>query len=69
MRIDIWVEKLGNTSCAYGFRCSSEDGVVAFARGQRTIVKIDPATHRPAPWTDFFREHHSTLVKDLPAYA
>jgi len=69
MRIDIWVEKLGNTSCAYGFLCSSEDGCVAFARGQRTIVKIDPATHRPAPWTDFFREHHSTLVKDLPAYA
>lgn len=69
MRIDIWVERLGNTSCEYGFLCSSEDGLVPYARGERTIVKVDPATRRPAPWTDFFRERHSALLKDLPAYA
>jgi acyl-CoA thioester hydrolase len=69
MRIDVWVERIGNTSCAYGFLCSSEDGLVPYARGERTIVKVDPATRRPAPWTDFFREHHSALLKDLPAYA
>ena len=69
MRIDIWVEHLGNTSCVYGFLCSSEDGLIPYARGERTIVKVDPATRRPAPWTEFFREHHSALLKDLPAYA
>jgi acyl-CoA thioester hydrolase len=69
MRIDIWVENLGNTSCAYGFICSSEDGNVAFARGERTVVKIDPASHRPAPWTDSFRAQQSALRKDLPAYS
>jgi len=69
MRIDIWVEHLGNTSCSYGFLCSSDDGKVPYARGKRTIVKVDPATHRPAPWSDFFRQAHERLRKDLPAYA
>ena len=38
-------------------------------RGERTIVKIDPRSHRPAPWTNFFRDRHITLLKDLSAYA
>ena len=61
--------RLGTTSCIYGFLCSSEDGGAAYARGERTIVKIDPQSHRPAPWTNFFRDRHITLLKDLPAYA
>jgi acyl-CoA thioester hydrolase len=69
MRIDVWVERLGTTSCVYGFLCSSEDGRTPYARGERTIVKIDPASRRPAPWTEFFRDRHITLLKDLPAYA
>lgn len=69
MRIDIWVEHLGNTSCVYGFLCSSGDGRTPYARGERTIVKIDPASHRPTPWTDNFRTVHNELLKDLPAYA
>ena len=69
MRIDLWVEHLGNTSCVYGFVCSSADGRVPYARGERTIVKIDPASKRPAPWTERFRSAHKDLVKDLHAYA
>lgn len=63
MRVDIWVEKLGTTSCTYGFLCSSEDGRIPYARGERTIVKVDPSTRRPAPWTDFFRAHNAALLK------
>jgi acyl-CoA thioester hydrolase len=63
IRIDIWVERLGNTSCKYGFLCSSDDGRVPYARGERTIVKVDPSTRRPAPWTDFFRDHNAALLK------
>jgi len=69
MRIDIWVERLGTTSCIYGFLCSSEDGQIPYARGERTIVKIDPQSKRPSPWTDFFRDRHGALLKDLPAFA
>jgi acyl-CoA thioester hydrolase len=59
MRIDISIEKLGTTSCVYRFACSSEDGTVPYARGERTIVKIDPSTRRPAPWTETFRQRHA----------
>jgi acyl-CoA thioester hydrolase len=69
MRIDVWVERLGTTSCAYGFLCSSADGLVPYARGERTIVKVDPSSKRPAPWTPEFRNRQSALMKDLPAYA
>lgn len=69
MRIDLWVEKVGETSCVYGFLCSSEDGTIGHARGQRTIVKLDPASLRPKPWTSFFRETHRTIQRDLQAYA
>ena len=69
MRVDVWVERIGTTSCVYGFLCSSADGNIPYARGERTIVKIDPASYRPSPWSDFFRARHADLLKDLPAYA
>ena len=69
MRVDLWVENLDSTSCVYGFLCSNENGSVAYARGERTIVKLDPASHKPAPWTDTFRATHRELLKQLPAYA
>jgi acyl-CoA thioester hydrolase len=69
MRVDIWVEHLGNTSCVYGFLCSSEDGKIPYARGYRTIVKLDPTSRRPLPWTETFRNVHTELLKNLPAYA
>jgi acyl-CoA thioester hydrolase len=62
MDIEIWVERLGNTSCQYGFRCKNTHGV-EYARGSRTIVKVDPATRRPVAWTGGFREHHAALLK------
>src|SRR5438874_2326584 len=69
MRIDLWVDRIGTTSCVYAFLCSSTDGSVAYARGERTIVKVDPRSLRPSPWTEPFRARHSALVKSLPAYA
>lgn len=69
LRIDLWVEKLGETSCVYGFLCSSEDGTVGHARGDRTIVKLDPKSFRPKPWSDFFRDRHQLLVRDFQAFA
>jgi len=69
MRIDLWVEHLGTTSCVYGFLCSSADGQTPYARGERTIVKLDPASYRPLPWSDPFRSAHHGLLKNLPAYA
>ena len=40
-----------------------------FLGGERTIVKVDPASYRPTPWSDGFRTTHHGLLKNLPAYA
>lgn len=69
VRIDIWVENIDESSCVYGFLCSSEDGCVPYARGERTVVKIDPKSHGRCAWSAPFRIRHSELRKDLPAYA
>jgi acyl-CoA thioester hydrolase len=61
MRIDVSIERVGTTSCSYAFVCSSEDGSVLYARGERTIVKIDPESRRPASWSDAFRERHAAV--------
>lgn len=68
MRIDVWVERLDVNTCAFGFTCSSMDGRTAYARGERTITKLDPASHRPAAWSLPFRAKQATLLKNLPAY-
>lgn len=69
MRVELWVERMNATSCTYGFLCLSNDGRTPYARGEKTILHVDPQTFRPIAWTNAFREHHALLVKDLPAYA
>ncbi|HVS32940.1 MAG TPA: thioesterase family protein [Thermoanaerobaculia bacterium] len=69
MRIDVWVDELDETSCVYGFICSSADGRVAYARGDRTILNLDAQSHRPAAWSMPFRARHEALRKDLPSLA
>jgi hypothetical protein len=63
LRIDVWVDELDSISCTYGFVLSSEDGQTAFARGDRTIRKVENV------WTGSFRARNESLRKDLPAYA
>lgn len=48
--VHFWVERMGGTSAVYGFRIRTGD--VVHAEGRRTIVKLDPATLRPAPWSE-----------------
>ncbi len=64
MRIDLWVEHMDDRSCTYGFVCSSENGNLAYARGERNLVKRDDK-----PWSPRFRDSNATLMKDLHAYA
>ena len=69
LRVELWVNDLDDFTCTYGFLISSENGRVPFARGERTVVNIDPATHRAEKWDRQFVLAHSELLKDLPAYA
>lgn len=49
-----WVDALGETSLVYGFEFRS--GTTVYATGHRTIVRLDPVTFRPSPWTPQVRQ-------------
>ncbi|HSP13408.1 MAG TPA: hotdog fold domain-containing protein [Thermoanaerobaculia bacterium] len=64
LRIDIWVEDLDDSSCTYGFLCSSENGNLAYARGERTLVKSGRSA-----WNNNFRSRNEALMRNLRAFA
>ncbi|WP_236792988.1 thioesterase family protein [Amycolatopsis sp. GM8] len=51
--VEFWADQLGTTSLAFGFRVRT--GETVHAHGRRVVVKIDPGTGKPAPWTDQIR--------------
>jgi acyl-CoA thioester hydrolase len=51
--IELTGRHLGTTSARYDFHCGDE--TVSYARGHRVIVKVDPDTGRPKPWTPWYR--------------
>lgn len=55
VRVRVWIEKLGRTSLTFGFRMMPMDADTLHASGSRTVVRIDPDTFRPVPWTPAFR--------------
>jgi acyl-CoA thioester hydrolase len=63
VRVRVWVQKLGTTSLTFGFRLMPMNEDTDHATGTRTIVRVDPETWRPAPWTDEFRTRLGPWVK------
>lgn len=68
LRVELWVSDLGDYTCTYGFLVSSEDGLTPHARGERTVVNIDARSRRAQSWSSDFRQTHTELLRDLPAY-
>ncbi|AKU93272.1 acyl-CoA thioesterase [Vulgatibacter incomptus] len=56
VRVRIWIEKIGETSLTFGFRVLPLDEDRDFAVGSRVMVRVDPKTRKPVPWTDELRE-------------
>ena len=56
VRVRVWIEKLGRTSLTFGFCLMPLDEDRQHAVGTRTVVCVDPDSHRPCPWGDEFRE-------------
>ncbi|MCF4137433.1 acyl-CoA thioesterase [Streptomyces sp. Tue 6430] len=61
--VHLWLERLGNTGLTYGFRFCSADGAFTHAHGTRVLVRLDPATMRPAPWSEAFRSAGRALLR------
>jgi acyl-CoA thioester hydrolase len=62
MVIHLWVERLGESSCVYGFVCTSEEGQTVYGQGTRTVVKLDPTSSEPTPWSEAFTRGHLPLL-------
>ncbi len=56
VRVRVAIERLGRSSLTFGFRMLPMDADVDCARGTRTVVRADPTTWQPAPWSDAFRQ-------------
>lgn len=69
LRIDVWLDAIDDTTCTYGFTCSSADGRIAHARGERAVTMLDPVNRRPSRWSSAFLAKQSTLVKALHNYS
>jgi acyl-CoA thioester hydrolase len=77
--VHFWLERMGRTSGVYGFRVLSADRaadqapdqarehVTVHAEGYRVNVNLDPATFRPAPFSDEIRVAAAPLLRTAPA--
>ncbi|MEZ4454475.1 MAG: thioesterase family protein [Nannocystaceae bacterium] len=65
VRVRLWVERLGTSSAVFGFRVLPLDQDVDHASGQRVLVRVDPATRKPTPWTDEFRRKLAPYRRDV----
>jgi len=61
--VHFWLDRFGETSAVYGFRILSTDHATVYAEGTRAVVRLDPKTMRPTPWTPVAREIAATLLK------
>jgi acyl-CoA thioester hydrolase len=65
--VHFWIERMGRTSGVYGFRVLSADRAVVHAEGYRVNVNLDPATLRPAPFSDELRTAAEPLLRRAAA--
>ena len=64
VHVRFWLDRMGTTSAEYGFAVASTDGETVYAEGRRVNVRLDPATMRPAPWTDEGRALAAHLLRE-----
>lgn len=62
VRVRVEIAKLGQSSLTFGFRMLPLDRDIDHAKGQRTVVHVDPDTMRPSPWSAGFRQRVSPWI-------
>jgi acyl-CoA thioester hydrolase len=67
--VHFWLDRMGATSADYGFEIRSADGSTVHATGRRAIVRLDPATLRPTPWTEATRTVAAGLLSPERTHA
>jgi acyl-CoA thioester hydrolase len=62
VRVELVPTHLGTSSLIIAASIKSADGEVLHARGTTRLVRLDPATDRPCPWSEVFRGAIGPLV-------
>ena len=60
--VTVFIWRIGSSSITFGHEILAEDGSLA-ATGSTVLVRVDPETERPIPWSDAFREMVSGYIK------
>ncbi len=63
VRVHFWLEHLGSSCAVYAYRLLSSDSATVYADGRRVMVKLDPETLRPSPWTPELRAVAEGLLR------
>lgn len=64
VQVDMWLERLGQTSATYAFEVRSAGLTVVHARARRVTVKLDPVTFQPAAWAPWLRRCLAGLLRN-----
>ena len=63
VRVRVWVDKLGHSSLVFGFCVMPLDEDSDYASGTRVVVRVEPSTRKPTPWTPGFRALVAPFVR------
>lgn len=58
--------KLGTSSFILHAQVSSLDGKIVYADGETRLVRLDPTTNRPCPWSQRFRDLVGRTISTAP---
>ena len=61
IEVSVFIVKIGTTSLTFGHELHRADGVMA-TRGATVLVRTDPVTQKPIPWSEAFREMVAPFV-------
>jgi acyl-CoA thioester hydrolase len=61
--IELHPTHLGTSSLILHARVASLDGKILYSEGQTRIVRLDPSSGRPCPWSQPFRDKLGPLVR------
>lgn len=63
LTVELEPVKLGTSSAVLEARVRSRHGDLLHADGKTRLVRLDPVTQRPCPWSDRFRAAFAPLVR------
>ena len=63
--VSVQIDKIGRTSATFHHLIATPDGQKA-AEGRTIVVRVDPDSKIPIPWTDRFRRLAESIKRDDP---